>query len=193
MTPLQVCFSFFFLLFFYRFQKIDDGFIFRILFFLALMTYQIMHLCMQCEQKDFSLISFYNYFFTSYSQFHIYLSRLQSGYSRFPVHENRDQGAFIGLLLVKTVSMVFFFLVVVVKATFPLLMSLSFHFLFCFVCIFSRQLLTYDPKMALPVSAFPLSILPEASPSINCFQALDYLYVLFVLLILFSQKGWTNF
>jgi metal transporter CNNM len=37
--------------------------------------------------------------------------------------------------------------------------------------------LTYDPKMALPVSAFPLSILPEASPSINCFQALDYLYV----------------
>lgn len=28
--------------------------------------------------------------------------------------------------------------------------------------------------MALPVSAFPLSILPEAPPSINCFQALDY-------------------
>ncbi|KAF8190069.1 hypothetical protein BJ912DRAFT_1142806 [Pholiota molesta] len=62
---------------------------------------------------------------------------LQSGYSRFPVHEKGKKYAFIGLLLVKT-------------------------------------LLTYDPKRALPVSAFPLSILPEASPSINCFQALDY-------------------
>lgn len=62
---------------------------------------------------------------------------LQTGYSRFPVHEKGNQGAFIGLFLVKT-------------------------------------LLTYDPKLALPVSAFPLSILPEASPSINCFQALDY-------------------
>ena len=38
--------------------------------------------------------------------------------------------------------------------------------------------MTYDPRMALPVSAFPLSILPEAPPSINCFQALDYLCVL---------------
>jgi len=37
-----------------------------------------------------------------------------------------------------------------------------------------KTLLTYDPRMALPVSAFPLSILPEASPSIDCFQALDY-------------------
>ncbi|KDR70057.1 hypothetical protein GALMADRAFT_230380 [Galerina marginata CBS 339.88] len=62
---------------------------------------------------------------------------VQSGYSRFPVHEAGNKDAFIGLLLVKT-------------------------------------LLTYDPKLALPVSAFPLSILPEASPSINCFQALDY-------------------
>ncbi|PPQ83837.1 hypothetical protein CVT25_000896 [Psilocybe cyanescens] len=64
---------------------------------------------------------------------------LQSGYSRFPVHEKGNKDAFIGLLLVKT-------------------------------------LLTYDPKQALPVSSFPLSILPEASPSINCFQALDYLW-----------------
>jgi len=32
----------------------------------------------------------------------------------------------------------------------------------------------YDPARALPVSHFPLSILPEALPSINCFQALDY-------------------
>jgi len=62
---------------------------------------------------------------------------LQSGYSRFPVHEKGNKDAFVGLLLVK-------------------------------------MLLTYDPKQALPVSAFPLSILPEASPSINCFQALDY-------------------
>ncbi|TFK38807.1 hypothetical protein BDQ12DRAFT_683387 [Crucibulum laeve] len=37
-----------------------------------------------------------------------------------------------------------------------------------------KKLLTYDPSKALPVSSFPLSILPEAHPSINCFQALDY-------------------
>ncbi|KAF8228594.1 DUF21-domain-containing protein [Tricholoma matsutake] len=37
-----------------------------------------------------------------------------------------------------------------------------------------KKLLNYDPAKALPVSAFPLSILPEAYPSINCFQALDY-------------------
>lgn len=40
-----------------------------------------------------------------------------------------------------------------------------------------QQLLVYDPAKALPVSSFPLSILPEAHPSINCFQALDYLCV----------------
>lgn len=37
-----------------------------------------------------------------------------------------------------------------------------------------KKLLVYDPTKALPVSHFPLSILPEAHPSINCFQALDY-------------------
>ncbi|KAG6909584.1 hypothetical protein DXG01_016623 [Tephrocybe rancida] len=37
-----------------------------------------------------------------------------------------------------------------------------------------KKLLTYDPSKALPVSAFELSILPEANPAINCFQALDY-------------------
>lgn len=37
-----------------------------------------------------------------------------------------------------------------------------------------KKLLTYDPAKALPVSAFSLSILPEALPTINCFQALDY-------------------
>ncbi|KAF9561507.1 DUF21-domain-containing protein [Agrocybe pediades] len=62
---------------------------------------------------------------------------LQTGYSRFPVHEKGNKDAFVGILLVK-------------------------------------MLLTYDPKLALPVSAFPLSILPEAPPSINCFKALDY-------------------
>ncbi|CAE6534098.1 unnamed protein product [Rhizoctonia solani] len=36
------------------------------------------------------------------------------------------------------------------------------------------ELLSYDPSQALPVSAFPLSILPEGRPSISCFQALDY-------------------
>ncbi|KAJ7486942.1 hypothetical protein FB451DRAFT_1228377 [Mycena latifolia] len=37
-----------------------------------------------------------------------------------------------------------------------------------------KKLLRYDPASARPVSSFPLSILPEARPSINCFQALDY-------------------
>ncbi|KAI5885072.1 DUF21-domain-containing protein [Schizophyllum commune H4-8] len=37
-----------------------------------------------------------------------------------------------------------------------------------------KKLLQYDPAQGLPVSSFPLSILPEAHPSINCFQALDY-------------------
>jgi len=37
-----------------------------------------------------------------------------------------------------------------------------------------KRLLAYDPDDCLPVSSFPLSILPEAKPSINCFQALDY-------------------
>ncbi|KIN93515.1 hypothetical protein M404DRAFT_1008871 [Pisolithus tinctorius Marx 270] len=37
-----------------------------------------------------------------------------------------------------------------------------------------KKLLTYDPSKCLPVSHFKLSILPEAHPSINCFQALDY-------------------
>ncbi|KAJ2917580.1 hypothetical protein MD484_g2835, partial [Candolleomyces efflorescens] len=37
-----------------------------------------------------------------------------------------------------------------------------------------KKLLTYDPSKGLPVSSFPLTILPEALPTINCFQALDY-------------------
>jgi len=37
-----------------------------------------------------------------------------------------------------------------------------------------KKLLVYDPAQQLPISAFPLSILPEAKPSISCFQALDY-------------------
>ncbi|KII86274.1 hypothetical protein PLICRDRAFT_177845 [Plicaturopsis crispa FD-325 SS-3] len=37
-----------------------------------------------------------------------------------------------------------------------------------------KKLLKYDPAQALPVSSFKLGILPEAKPSINCFQALDY-------------------
>lgn len=37
-----------------------------------------------------------------------------------------------------------------------------------------KKLLVYDPAQKLPISAFPLSVLPEAEPSINCFQALDY-------------------
>nr|GAT61271.1 predicted protein [Mycena chlorophos] len=37
-----------------------------------------------------------------------------------------------------------------------------------------KKLLRYDPSLGLPVSGFPLSILPEAPPTISCFQALDY-------------------
>jgi metal transporter CNNM len=37
-----------------------------------------------------------------------------------------------------------------------------------------KKLLKYDPASAWPVSRFPLGILPEALPEINCFQALDY-------------------
>lgn len=62
---------------------------------------------------------------------------LRSGYSRIPVHEPNRPLAFVGLLLLKKLSV-------------------------------------YDPSQNWPVSAFSLSILPEAEPSINCFQALDY-------------------
>jgi len=37
-----------------------------------------------------------------------------------------------------------------------------------------KKLLTYDPSQCWPVSKFLLSVLPEARPTINCFQALDY-------------------
>jgi metal transporter CNNM len=40
-----------------------------------------------------------------------------------------------------------------------------------------KKLLKYDPAQAWPVSSLQLGILPEAHPGINCFQALDYLYV----------------
>lgn len=87
-------------------------------------------------------------------------SSLLSGYSRFPVHEPGNPLAFVGLLIVKKVL------------RFCLFSTFSFTGLI-------MQLLTYDPSKALPVSSFQLSILPEALPSINCFQALDYLYATF--------------
>ncbi|KAF8310843.1 DUF21-domain-containing protein [Clavulina sp. PMI_390] len=37
-----------------------------------------------------------------------------------------------------------------------------------------KKLIAYDPELKLRVSSIPLSILPEAKRSINCFQALDY-------------------
>ncbi|KAI3610831.1 hypothetical protein WG66_006775 [Moniliophthora roreri] len=37
-----------------------------------------------------------------------------------------------------------------------------------------KKLLQYEPAKKWPVSKFALSILPEAPPTINCFQALDY-------------------
>jgi metal transporter CNNM len=39
----------------------------------------------------------------------------------------------------------------------------------------------------LPVKAFPLTILPEALPNINCFQALDYFQTGRAHLILISE------
>ncbi|KAJ7864168.1 hypothetical protein B0H13DRAFT_2564167 [Mycena leptocephala] len=50
-----------------------------------------------------------------------------------------------------------------------------------------KKLLKYDLNEALPVSSFPLSILPEAKPSINCFQALDYFQTGRPHLLLISQ------
>ncbi|KAJ7464225.1 hypothetical protein B0H11DRAFT_1922612 [Mycena galericulata] len=50
-----------------------------------------------------------------------------------------------------------------------------------------NKLLKYNPALALPVSHFPLSILPEARPSINCFQALNYLHRSHVHLLLISR------
>ncbi|KAJ7108333.1 hypothetical protein C8R44DRAFT_804026, partial [Mycena epipterygia] len=38
-----------------------------------------------------------------------------------------------------------------------------------------KKFLKYDPADTLPVSSFPLSILPEAHPTFDCFHALDYL------------------
>ncbi|KLT40691.1 DUF21-domain-containing protein [Cutaneotrichosporon oleaginosum] len=37
-----------------------------------------------------------------------------------------------------------------------------------------KTLISYNPDDELPVSKFPLLPLPEANPSLNCFQALDY-------------------
>jgi len=37
-----------------------------------------------------------------------------------------------------------------------------------------KTLIDYDPDDKRPVSGFSLSLLPQALPSINCFQALDY-------------------
>ena len=39
----------------------------------------------------------------------------------------------------------------------------------------------YDPTHPQSVAELPLSILPEAPPTINCFQALDYLYASWLL------------
>lgn len=36
------------------------------------------------------------------------------------------------------------------------------------------QLITYNPDDNKQVSSFPLLPLPEATPDLNCFQALDY-------------------
>ncbi|KAG2031342.1 hypothetical protein BDR03DRAFT_928110 [Suillus americanus] len=55
-----------------------------------------------------------------------------------------------------------------------------------------KKLLMYDPARRLPVSHFPLSILPEALPSINCFQALDYFQTGRAHLLLISRTPGTS-
>ena len=58
----------------------------------------------------------------------------------------------------------------------------------------ASQLLTYDPAQCWPVSKFTMSILPEAKPTINCFQALDYLYATIrVFLRLFDSHAVTDY
>ncbi|KAF5364586.1 hypothetical protein D9758_005613 [Tetrapyrgos nigripes] len=53
-------------------------------------------------------------------------------------------------------------------------------------------LLQYDHTLNLPVSHFPLSVLPEAHPSISCFQALDYFRTGRAHLLLISDAPGTN-
>jgi len=50
-----------------------------------------------------------------------------------------------------------------------------------------KTLLRYDVSERRPVSSFRLSILPEALPSVNCFQALDYFQTGRAHLILISE------
>ncbi|KAJ3751376.1 hypothetical protein DFH05DRAFT_1519565 [Lentinula detonsa] len=50
-----------------------------------------------------------------------------------------------------------------------------------------KKLLQYDHLLTLPVRNFPLSVLPEAHPSISCFQALDYFQTGRAHLLLISQ------
>ncbi|KAJ6471635.1 hypothetical protein C8R47DRAFT_746050 [Mycena vitilis] len=50
-----------------------------------------------------------------------------------------------------------------------------------------KKLLGYDPALRRPVSSFPLTILPEAHPSINLFQALDYFQIGRAHLLLISE------
>ncbi|KAJ3798236.1 DUF21-domain-containing protein [Lentinula aff. detonsa] len=50
-----------------------------------------------------------------------------------------------------------------------------------------KKLLQYDHLLTLPVRNSPLSVLPEAHPSISCFQALDYFQTGRAHLLLISQ------
>ena len=86
--------------------------------------------------------------------------RLATGYSRFPVHAPGEPLTFMGLLLVKKVRPLSMFLESSIADILP-----------------NAKLLSYDLSKGLPISSYALSILPEAGPNIDCFQALNYLYV----------------
>ncbi|KAF8741335.1 hypothetical protein RHS02_03479, partial [Rhizoctonia solani] len=107
---------------------------------------------------------------------------LTSGYSRIPVHEPGSPTNFIGILLIKKT----YDLHEPSEVPMPHELHANDPGTACstggsvpievvsLIHVLPSQLLSYDPSQGLPVSAFPLSILPEAKPSISCFQALDY-------------------
>ncbi|CAE6438194.1 unnamed protein product [Rhizoctonia solani] len=123
---------------------------------------------------------------------------LTSGYSRIPIHEPGSPTNFIGMLLIKKTKTydlrkprgvpVPHELHTDDPGTGGSSTPICFHRTFLtystggsvsieavsLIYALALQLLSYDPSQGLPVSSFPLSILPEAKPSISCFQALDY-------------------
>ena len=79
---------------------------------------------------------------------------LLSGFSRIPVYEPGQKENFIGMLLVKRVSLLWSRTIVT-----KVLMLGNAR---------SSKLISYNPEECKKVSEFPLLSLPEARPDINC-------------------------